>query len=179
MARGEYVFRSGSDQIFNEGFLGNAMRLILPYEVRDADGSVDKTAFYHLYTLESWDGSKAAYGRPCSRHIMPIGWWNDIYAPALGKFEMFCASMSADVLLTNDEYALPFKHPTKGWMFHTVGASWIQRKDVWERMGDLWNYVGPAGLTGDVEYFDRGAAWGIPSLLLGNSFTLHRCKGES
>jgi len=179
MAQGTHVFRAGSDQIFSHKFLGNAMKLILDYEQLDEDGAFEKTAFYHLYTMESWDGSKAAYGRPCSRHIMPIGWWDGMYTPRWDKFDKFCEAISADQLLTNEEYALPFRHATRGWIFHAVGASWIQRRDTWERLGPLWNHVGAGGLTGDVEYFDRGEAQGIPSLLLGNSFTLHRCKGES
>jgi len=179
MSQATYVFRSGSDQIFSRGFIGDAMKLILPYENLDDEGNFEQTAFYHLYTMESWDGSKAAYGAPCSRHIMPIGWWDDMYKPDWGKFDTFCQAISADRLLTNDEYALPFRHATRGWMFHTVGASWIQRRDTYERLGALWNHVGPGGLTGDVEYFDRGEQQGIPSLLLSNSFTLHRCKGES
>ena len=178
MSRAEYVFRSGSDQIFSKGFIGKAMELILPYEKRDATGHFEKTAFYHQYTMESWDGSKAAYGNPCSRHIMPIGWWDYIYNPRWDKFDGFCEAISTDKLLTNVDYPLAFRHATKGWVFHTVGASWIQRRDTWERLGPLWTHVGQGGLTGDVEYFDRGDANNIPSLLLHNSFTLHRCKGE-
>jgi hypothetical protein len=175
MSRCEYVFRSGSDQIMSQGFLHNAMRLIQEYEGPDRA----RTAFYHLYTLESWEGSKAAYGRPCSRHIMPKGWWDDIYKPDYERFEAFCGAMTHDSLMNAEEYPLALNHATRGWIPHCVGASWIQRRDTFERLGPMWNYVGPNGLTGDVEYFDRGEANGIPSLLIGNSFTLHRSKGES
>lgn len=179
MSRCKYVFRSGSDQIFSKNFLKNAMNLIGEYEQPQGLDGVSNTAFYHLYTLESWEGSKAAYQRPCSRHIMPQGWWDDLLHPNWTKFDMFCESMSVDKLLTNEEYALPFKHPTRGWIFHTVGASWIQRKSTYDKYGAMIDYVGQGGITGDVELFDRGEKYGVPSLLLGNSFTFHRCKGES
>jgi hypothetical protein len=150
------------------------MELIIDYEKNN-----DRTAMYHLLTLESWDGSKAAYGRPCSRHIMPIGWWDDLLNPDWEKFDKFCEAMLVPKLLTNEEYALPFKHPGRGWLFHTVGASWIQQRQVWVDHGPLINYVTNRGVTGDVEIFDRVAECGVPSLLLASAATLHRCKGES
>jgi len=178
MSQAKYVLRSGSDQVFSKGYLGRSMDLILDYE---KDG--DRTAMYHLLTLESWDGSKAAYGRPCSRHIMPIGWWDDLLAPRMDKFDAFCEAMLTPHLLTSEEYALPFNHPTRGWIFHTVGASWIQQRYVWKRFGPMINYVGPQGITGDVEIFDRVAHsdpdFPVPSLLIADAATFHRCKGES
>ena len=184
MSRASYVFRSGSDQLFSKNFLSNSMDLILNYEYELTDEGFkprkeDRTAFYHLLTLESWEGSKAAYGRPCSRHIMPIGIWNDLYSPDWGRFDKFCEAMLVPTLLSNEEYALPLRHPTRGWILHTVGASWIQRKSTWDNIGPLWEHVGINGLTGDLEYFDRGEVLGIPSFLIANAATLHRCKAEA
>jgi hypothetical protein len=178
MSRAKYVLRSGSDQVFSLDYLRRSMDLILDYE---KDG--DRTAMYHLLTLESWDGSKSAYGRPCSRHIMPIGWWDHLLCPRMDKFDAFCEAILTPQLLTNEEYALPFLHPIKGWVFHTVGASWIQQRYVWKKFGPMMNHVGPNGLTGDVEIFDRVASrdpdFQVPSLLINDAATFHRCKGES
>ena len=183
MSRATYVLRSGSDQLFSKEFLSNSMDLILNYEYELTDEGFKPreqfcTAFYHLYTLESWNGSKTAYGRPCSRHIMPLHWHRTHFDFDWGRFDKFCDAMSYPVLLNASEYPLMLHHGARGWIPHCVGASWIQRKDTHYKTGPMINYVKHGGVTGDIDLFDKGDALRIPSLLIHNAFTFHIGKAE-
>jgi len=185
MSRAKYVFRSGSDQIFSKNFLKNSMELIANFEHK-YNG---QDALFHLYGVESYEGIVASYEyvfnpynkHPSSRHIlMPNTWTEDNkYDPNYERFDKLCDALRWDKILTHYEYGLMFKHPTKGYVPHCQGPSWIQKKSLYIEHGPYLKHMKETGFTGDVVWMDVMEAVNVPSVLLHNAFTLHLSRGES
>lgn len=84
----------------------------------------------------------------------------------MADFQAFCSSIEKDELVFDDmKYghrfdAMPFVCP----------------KDVWQRFGPMMNYVGPGGLTGDTDFFNRCKAGGVEITKCLNGISYH-CGG--
>ena len=174
LCQGKYVLRSGSDQIFSNNYLKNSMQLIEQYE-KETGG----TALFHLYGVESYEGVNETYGFTNTRHIpMPLV-WVDKYNPNYEQFDKLCEALTWDKILTNEQYRLMFKHPTRGYIPHSQGPSWIQRRDLYTSSEGYLSLMKRTGFTGDVIWMDYMESMRVPSVLLHNAFTLHRVRGES
>ena len=171
-----WVFRAGSDQVFNTD------AFVHLYQVAEAQRQVEPWTIFQAQTFEN-----AGYMRQSgmtSRHMVYEGGDGfDEFSQV--AFDDHLRSVNAGVeksLLNIAECLEAWGHPTQfqsslGLIDRTDGCSWLMTKQDWLDHGPLPPMEG--GVTGDVMIHDRLQRAGYDNLLVRDCATYHFVRGES
>jgi len=170
-----FVFRGGSDQVFNKDSFINL------YNIAIREYKINPKTIFQAQTIEN-----IKTGIP-SRHFLKD--FGGDFENLNGKdFEDFCIEINKgvkkDVLnikecLSTWGYPKNFKDvfPRLGNIERTDGCSWLMTKEDWIKYGPMPRKEGRK--TGDVVIHDRLSASGYRDLLVRDCITYHFMRGES
>lgn len=168
-AKGEYVFRSGSDQAFCKGAFPAMMKHAEPGVILQANTVENHEKLQELKTH--------------SRHFEVIV-GNDFEELNLDKFENIQDQLKARTsseLLSIDEAINAWGKPAAfnsslGVINRTDGCSWLMRRKDWEKFGPMPPIEN--GITGDVIIHDRMQKAGYRNFIVRDCLTVHFVQGE-
>lgn len=173
-ANGDWVFRSGNDQVFSRDAFPN-----LEYDIECAQKHVGHNDFVlQANTVEN--GARNFD----SRHLLGSfgSSFEELNVIAMNDYFTKLSSMSADKrLLTISEAEQLYGKPTGftsslGQINRTDGCSWLMSKKAWLEHGPMPAIEG--GITGDVIIHDRLQLAGYQNFLLPHVLTYHFVQGE-
>ena len=173
-----YIFRGGSDQVFNK----NSFLDLYEQAENLRINHPDKKYILQANTIENSERIKQIGAM--SRHFtMDFGttFWNFDF----DSFESFIEKINKDVetsLLTINESLSKWGKPSVlgtslGLINRVDGCSWLMTKQDWLKYGPLPTIEN--GITGDVIIHDRLQVAGYEEFIVKNCVTYHFVRGES
>jgi hypothetical protein len=173
-ANGDWVFRSGNDQVFSRDAFLNLERDI---EV------AKKHVGHEDFVLQANTVENGARNLD-SRHLLGSfgSSFEELNIVAMNNYFTRLSQMSADKrLLTTSEAEAIYGKPTGftsslGYINRTDGCSWLMSKKAWLEHGPMPSIEN--GITGDVIIHDRLQTAGYQNFLLPHVLTYHFVQGE-
>ncbi len=178
-----FVFRAGSDQIFNKDSFVN-----LNY-IANREYKINPKTILQAQTIESELALNKIKAK--SRHLT-ADFGTSFNNLEIEKFENYCKNINEGVekdILTIKECLKIWKHPTSfksslGRINRTDGCSWLMTKEDWIKFGplppkELCGKIIKYTTTGDVIIHDRFQKAGYRNFLVRDCITYHFVRGES